>query len=179
LSTSGGATTISGASIGSLNVTSTTLSLGATTISGGLTVSSDGDVSQTGPISVAGASAFTLVGANRNIALASAANDFQGALSFAGSPQDIAVRNTNASAAAPTLPAGLGNLNLQYDNAAIALPAFTLSGSLNLLAGGSVTQSGAWFVAQTSAINAGSNAITLTQANGFGGAVSLTGGATQ
>src|SRR5690606_5107194 len=56
----------------------------------------------------------------------------------------------------------------------VELAALTLTGDLALTAGGDITQTGELIIAGTTTIDAGANAITLTNAdNDFTGAVSL------
>ena len=67
----------------------------------------------------------------------------------------------------------LRNLTLEFDNAAIAFPAISLSGNLSALAGGAITETGALTVTGTSSFTAGGNPITLTQANSLTGAITF------
>src|SRR6185437_9917543 len=103
------------------------------------------------------------------------------AITFSGTLtnlRNLAISNTNTGAVLPSFTGltNLRNLTLIYNNAAIALPAITLtnSGSLAITAGGAITQSGALIVPGTASFTAGTNAITLTNANNnMTGAVSL------
>ncbi|HEY1172521.1 MAG TPA: hypothetical protein VGH19_14220 [Verrucomicrobiae bacterium] len=154
--------------------------LGAITISGNLTVDSGltgagvtGSITQTGALTIGGTSTFTVNGANlSDVLLASAANNFSGAITVAeagaGNIQDIAIRNINAAAAYPTMPTGLRNLTLIFDNAAIDLPATTLTGTLTVTAGGAITDSGDLLVTGVTTLTAGNaNNITLNNNNNF------------
>ena len=126
------------------------LALGTVSLGGGsLTANASGAITQTGPIT-AGASSFS-AGANP-ITLTNAGNDFTGAVSLTGGAVSLTIANA--------LDLGLVNVS-----------------SLNVVAGGAITQSGP-IAAGTTSLGAGSNAITLPNAtNDFTGAVSLTGGA--
>jgi filamentous hemagglutinin family protein len=93
--------------------------------------------------------------------------------------QDFSLRNTAVSADTPsaTTALSLRNLTLIFDSAAISLPATnfnTLTGNLELTAGGAITQSGALTVGGTSTITSTGGAITLSNAgNDYTGAVTL------
>ena len=70
-----------------------------------------------------------------------------GALSFGGTLanfRDIGLRNTNTGATVPTLSGltNLRNLTLSFDSAPVNLPTLTASGTLNVTAGGAITDSG-------------------------------------
>jgi hypothetical protein len=91
--------------------------------------------------------------------------------------RDVSLRNTSAAAALPSFAAlaNLRNLTLDFTAAALALPAVTLTagGNLSVTAGGAITETGVLTVPGTSSFTAGANPITLTQANAFTGAVTL------
>src|SRR5262249_15321027 len=107
---------------------------------------------------------------NTDIALNTQANNFAGALSFGGTLtnfRDIGLRNTNATATVPTLSGltNLRNLTLTFDSAPVNLPALTVSGTLNVTAGGTITDSGNVVVTGTTTLAAGpANDITLDSA---------------
>jgi hypothetical protein len=125
------------------------LGLGASTVSGNLTLQAGGAMTQNGDLAVTGTTAIT-AGAN-NVTLNRAGNDFTGAVSVVSGNQ-VSLRDTNA----------------------LALGASTVSGDLTLQTGGALTQSGALTVTGTTAITAGANDVTLNRAgNDFGGAVSI------
>jgi hypothetical protein len=150
--------------------------------SGNLTETSAGTITQGGSLSVAGHSALTASGGTGDITLANASNAFAGSVTLSGG----AVTLANA---APTTLAGkekLASLTLDAGGAVTFGAASTdtttvtnglivqgVSGSGN--AGGAVKQAGALSVGGTASILAGSNDITLDQANTFGGAVTFTG----
>ena len=148
------------------------LDLGASTVSGNLALSTGGAVTQTGVLTVAGTTAFTATAANTDILLASQANNLTGAVSFGGTLanfRDVALRNVNAAATVPLFAGltNLRNLTLTYNNAPVALPAFTLTagGNLNVTAGGAISQVGAVVVPGTTTLAAGAaNSITLNNA---------------
>ncbi len=159
------------------------LVLGASTVNGTLALTTGGALSQSGALNVTGATSFTATAANTDILLGTQANNFGGALSFAGTLgnfRDVSLRNVNAGATVPALAGltALRNVTLTYNNAPVALPAFTLTagGSLNVTAGGVITDSGILIVPGTTTLAAGANNITLDNANNFTGAVSVTSG---
>ena len=130
---------------------------------------------------MAGTSTFRIDGGiDKSVLLAVAGldNDLQGVVTIdtvnGGTLQDVGLRNVNAGAAVPILPATLRNLDLQFTTAPVQVPTIALSGTLNVLAGGEITQAaGGVKVTGASTFNAGGNAITLADpANDFKGAVS-------
>ncbi len=140
-----------------------------------------GGISQTGAITKSGgASTFTVSsGSNQDILLHTQANDLgAGAVAFTatngGSLRDIGLRNDNAGAALGGLPMSARDIDLHFGNAAITLPVLAATGHLNVTAGGTISQVGVSTVGGASTFSAGTNAITLTQANRFAGEVSLT-----
>ena len=159
------------------------LNLGASTVSGNLALTIGGALTQSGALNVAGTTSFTASVANTDILLGSQANNFGGALTFAGTLsrfRDVSIRNVNAGAAVPTLNTltSMRNLSLQFDNAPVTLPAATLTagGNLTVTAGGAITDIGNLVVPGTTTLTAGANNITLNNANNFTGAVSVTSG---
>ena len=144
-----GAVTLTGSSASITDANA--LLLGTVSLgSGSLAVSAFGAITQSGPITAGPATFFTLPASP--ITLTNAGNDFSGAVSLTGG----AVSLTDANA----LDLGLANVS-----------------SLNVTAGGAITQSAPLSVSGTATFAAGSNAITLANAgNDFGGAVSLGGG---
>ena len=129
------------------------LRFGASTVAGNLSAASAGAITQAGTIAVTGTSGFN-AGANA-ITLTTATNNFTGAVSLNNSgANNVAVRDANA----------------------IVLGASSVgSGTLGVTAVG-ITQTGA--ITQAAAAGAatftgGAGMITLTQANDFTGAVSL------
>ena len=155
------------------------IALPAVTLTGNLAVSAGGNITQTGVLDVAGTSTFTVLAANSDVLLDTQANDFTGAITVTnnGNVRDLGLRNVNAAATVPALPAGLRNLTLIFNNAAIALPAVTLTGNLVVTAGGAITDTGALVVPGTTTLTAGAFNITLdTATNNFTGAVSVVSG---
>jgi filamentous hemagglutinin family protein len=156
-----------------------TLLAASTGIGGNLSVTSGGDITESGAQTVNGTTTLAVTAATSNILLSSQANDFVGAVGLGGTQtkiQDIALRNTDVAATAPTLSGAtnLRNLTLQFDNAGMTLGAFQASGTATITAGGAISQSGAAQVTGTSSFSAGANTITLTNAgNRFTGAVTL------
>ncbi|MEN9760361.1 MAG: hypothetical protein RI906_187, partial [Pseudomonadota bacterium] len=127
--------------------TGASIVLGNSNVAGSLTVSAGGAISDSGVLTVAGASSFTATG--QTITLDSA-NDYQGAVS--------------ASAASLVL----------NDVNALSLGAVTLTGNLTITAGGAISDSGVLAVGGTSNFTAASQTVTLDSANDFAGAVSAT-----
>ena len=153
------------------------ITLGGSTLSGTLSVTAGDTIAQSGALNVqGGASTFTIdTGTIKDVLLGTQANQFAGqtvtiTAANGGSVRDVNLRNTSSSAVSPTLPSGLRDLTLQYDNAALALPAATLTRNLNVTAGGVITQSGAVVVPGTATLAAGvTNDITLdSSSNNFG-----------
>jgi outer membrane autotransporter protein len=165
----GGTTALTG-----LSVTGGTFTAGAMTIDGALSVTTTaGGISQGGAFHVVGASDFN-AGANA-ITLTNAGNDFTGPVDLTGGATQIVDSNALQLGTLST-----GSLSAT-STGALSLGAGTVSGSLQAVSnGGAVSQSGALDVAATTTVNAGSGAITLTNAgNDFGDIVTLTGGTTQ
>ena len=182
VSLAGGAVAISDANaltldafhLGSLTATSHgDLSLGGGTIAGALVADSNGgDIDQSGALVVGGGSAIDAgTGA---IALGHAGNDFGGAVSLAGGA--AAINDINALTLDTLDVASLD----ASSHGALDLGTGSIGGDLVAESnGGAIGQSGALAVGGTSTIDAGTGAIALAHAgNDFGGAVSLTGGAT-
>ncbi len=171
----GGVVTATGSNITLVDVGG--IDLGAMTATT-LGVTAGGDITQSGVLAVTGASSFTLNNATADVLLGTQANDFGGVVTIAevgtGDVVNVALRNINAGALYPVLPAGLNNLALEFNNAAVDLPATSLTGTLSVVAAG-ITDSGALSVTGTTTLNAGTNAITLDNANDFGGVVTATG----
>lgn len=122
---------------------------GASTISGDLNVTANASISDSGALTVGGATTLA-AGAPNSITL-DAANDFGGAVSVTSG----------------------GNVTLN-DTGSLALGSSTVSGNLSATAAGAITQTGAVTVTGTTALTAGSaNSITLAAANDFTGAVTV------
>jgi filamentous hemagglutinin family protein len=165
---------------------------GGSTITGNLSVTSGGSVSQynshenNSPITVGGTSTFTTTAANSDLIVGTivqhyidgwtgAQNNFAGAITIAtsgaGAWRDISVKNINSGAGVISgLGAGLRDVLFYFDNASsISVPGMTLTGNLIVDAtNGSVTQTGALVVdggTGTSTFRSASTAdITLTNA---------------
>jgi hypothetical protein len=132
-----GANNVSIADINSLN-------LGPSAINGNLTISAGGHITQSGALTITGTPTFTLTGINSDILLANYANDFNvtPVISNNGNVRDLALRNISATAIVPTLPAGMRNLTLSFDNASIVLPGLSLTNNASVVSSGTITQSG-------------------------------------
>ena len=119
------------------------LNLGASTISGGLTVTTNGALTDSGPLTVAGPTTLA-AGAANNITLDNAGNDFS------------------------TVAITSGNNVVLNDMNALDLGASTISGGLTVTTNGALTDSGPLTVAGTTTLAAGAaNNITLDNANDF------------
>jgi len=156
-------------------VDSNALTFGASSVGQDLRVTTSGNVGQTGILTVVGTSAFDVQAAmNVLFDLGNAANDLGGAVTLnatgGGSFQDISLSNASPSAATPSLPTSVQHLTLTFDNAAISLPALSLSGNLSVTAGGDITQTGILNIDGTSSFAAGASDITLRDdGNNFSG----------
>jgi len=142
-----GAVSVTG---GAVTLADTNALLLGTITAASIDLSSGGAVTQSGDLTVAGT---TVIAAGGNaVTLDRAGNDFQAALSVTGGA--VALTDQNALV--------LGT---------------TGAGSLAVIAGGAISQSGAISVADATTIAAGASAVTLDNpANDFGGAVTVTAG---
>lgn len=156
------------------------LALGAATITGPLSVTASGSITQSGAtvLTITGTPTFTLTTPATDILLGNA-NAFTTTPVFTnnGNIRDLTLRRTLAGAVVPILPSGLRNLTLTFNNAAMALPGVTLTGSLTATANGAITQTGTLIVPVTTTLAAGSaNNITLNNAANNFGTVAITNG---
>ncbi len=140
-----------------------TVDLGPMTLAGALQVTAHGSITETGgPLDVrSGASTFTVTAAGSDVVLGQA-NHFGGQTvkintSGAGTVHDITYHNVDASALAPVMPGSFHTLTLTLENAAVNLPTLTLSGALNVTAGGLVD-----FVGSGATTVSGNMSITTT-----------------
>lgn len=153
---------------------------------GALTIVSNGSVTQRAgsTLETNGAVSISVASNNRDILLGNVDNHIGGIVTVgetgAGFLRDVTIRNAAETAVAPvgtpvTTAGDIRNLRLTFDNAGIALPAFNISGTLNITAGGDITQTGIQTIGGTSALTViGDHVITMTNtANAFSGAVSL------
>ncbi|HSW93044.1 MAG TPA: filamentous hemagglutinin N-terminal domain-containing protein [Gammaproteobacteria bacterium] len=123
------------------------LILGTSTVSGTYNVTAGGTLSQNGVLTITGTPTFTLTTPLTDILLSTSANVFTTTpvITNNGNVRDLSLRNTAATAAVPTLPSGLRNLTLTFNNNAMTLPAVTLTGAFtgqalgNLAIGGNLT----------------------------------------
>jgi hypothetical protein len=157
----------------------TTLSGYMDITAGGMTAASTA-ITETGVLTVAGTSTFTVDSVQQaDVLLDIEPNDLAGAVTITtingGTIRDVGLRNINPSANLVGVPTILRNLTIIFDNAGVNLPLTTLTGNLAVYAGGGpITQSDVLTVAGTSYLAANANSITLTNVNNsFGGAVSL------
>ena len=175
LNTGGAVTFGSTTQLGSLSSSSGTFGSNALNIVNNLSITTtSGAITQTGAFSVGGTSIFN-AGSNA-ITLNDANNAFTGAVSLTGGTTVI-----NQKSALALI---LGTLNTGAltvtSHGTLNLGTGRVNGALSANSNGNaILQTGALTVNSTSNINAGSNTITLTSANDFAGAVTLTGGTTQ
>ena len=128
------------------------LDLGASTVSGALTVTTNGAITQSGALAVTGVTTLA-AGSGNDITLATATNNFS----------TVAVTSAN-------------NVSLRDTNALI-LGASTIGGTLGVTAAGAITQAGALSVTGATTLTAGStNNITLTNTSNDFSAVAITSG---
>jgi filamentous hemagglutinin family protein len=166
-----------------LNITSTAgnVVLPTGTVSGALTVSASGIISQTGGGLVVTGTSGLIAGAAA-ITLTDSANNFQGAVSLTGTTAQISNRlNTGEALTLGTLSL-TGDLTATARGGTLNLGTGTVGGNVTATSnGGAITQTaGGLVIGGTSTLNAGSAAITLTDAaNDFQSTVNLTGGTTQ
>ncbi|WLI89445.1 YDG domain-containing protein [Massilia sp. R2A-15] len=172
---------VDGAS-GSLATDSAGLAFGPTTVTGALGATSRGAVSQTGKLSVSGAS--NIAASGQDVSLGMATNDFGGALTLAAGTATIKDANTLAAHLTTTGATSLASVTglavdgssgaLTTDSAGLAFGPTTVTGALGATSRGAVSQTGALAVTGTSNIAAAGQAVTLNDAgNDFGGAVAL------
>ena len=168
--TDSNALTLGALATGALNVNSSgALNLGQGSVGGALTATSNGgEISQTGALTVAGASSINAGAAG--IVLMQVANDFQGAVTLMNSGNAASITDANSLA----VGGSTGSLNATALNGALTFGATTVTG--NLVAGGAqINQTGSLVVTGTSSISGGGNTIVLTNAaNDFAGAVTIT-----
>lgn len=130
------------------------IQMGASNISNNLTIVSNGTMTQSGALSVSGATNLTAGNAN-DITFTNTSNDFVGDVSiFSGHNASITDAND------------------------LQMGTVDITGTLTLISGGGMTQSGAMSVGGTTSLTAGSsNNITLNNSgNDFTGAVSVVSG---
>ena len=137
-------------------------------------------ITETGVLTVAGTSTFTVDTVQQaDVLLDIEPNDLAGAVTITtingGTIRDVGLRNINPGANLVGVPTILRNLTIIFDNAAVNLPLTTLTGNLAVYAGGGpITQSDVLTVAGTSYLAANANSITLTNpSNSFGGSISM------
>jgi hypothetical protein len=196
-----GVVTFTGAVTGpfALNVNSSALeSFGSTINVASITTDAPGTVTLTGTVTTTGdqtfsdqvnAGAITLT-AGGAVSATNAANDFAGAVTLNAVTASLvdanalavslnATGSTSLTAGTTLTTNGTSGSLATVSGAGTNFGALGVSGNLNVMSGGAVAQGGAMSVGGTTAINAGGNSVTLTLANDFGGAVSLTSGTTQ
>lgn len=157
---------------------STALTLAEAMIGGNLSLAVKGNLSQTGPLTVAGTTSLTENAngvtdpANANIILDQSTNKFAQSITVFGTPNLVKI--TNADVGAVVLPAKIGNLTLNYAGA-LDLPTVEVAGILDVTAGGAITETkGPLKVGGITNLTAGTHAVTLGNAeNVFTGAVTV------
>jgi hypothetical protein len=185
LTASIGDISFAGSVAGSLTTTSGgATSFGATTLTGGLTTTSVGDITQTGALITGAASSIT--SSTGDITLTNPGNSFFGATAFSGVDVTVvAAGNLNALIAATGNASATSSGNLTVSGTAVNLAtnsggttsfgATTLTGGLTTTSVGDITQTGAIITGAASSITSSTGDITLTNpGNRFSGATSLT-----
>jgi len=147
------------------------LVLPALTLTGTLTVTTGGGITQSGILSIALTTNLTVTVALTDIDLSTQANVFDGLITVTnnGNVRDLLIRNATGAAGIPSLPAGMRNLTLTWNSTGLVLPVLTLTGTLTVTTGGNITESGALTVAGIATFTPGAaNSTTLnTAANDF------------
>jgi filamentous hemagglutinin family protein len=132
----------SGASGNATVVSGSGINIADSSVGGTLSVTAGGDITESGTLTVsAGPSTFTINGVTANVILDQANNFGNQTVTIAatggGAVQDVSFRNISPLATTiPVLPGGLRNLTLEFNGAGVNLPALTLTGDLNVIAGG-------------------------------------------
>lgn len=132
-----------------LNFTNAPITLTATTLTGTLSVTANGDITQTGPLVVSGTSTFDS-GSLNDVTLDDSANDFS----------TVILSNAN-------------NVILE-DASALIFGLSTVNGSLEVTTGGNITQSAAITIGGASTFSSGSSNITLSNSSNDFNSVSVT-----
>ena len=160
--TASGNLTVAGTAVNLTTSSGGATSFGATTLTGGLTATSVGDITQTGPVITGAASSLT--SSTGDIILTHPGNSFSGATSLTATIGDIRF-------------GGTVNGNLSTNAAGTTtFAATTVNGNLGVLSGGDITQTGPLIVTGTSSLVSTTGDIVLTNpANQFGGQVTATG----
>jgi mucin-19 len=161
--TASGNLTVAGTAVNLTTSSGGATSFGATTLTGGLTTTAVGDITQTGAIITGTAS--TITSTTGDITLTNPGNRFSGATSLTATVGDITF-------------GGIVNGNLSTNaGGATTFAATTVNGNLGVLSGGDITQTGPLIVTGTSSLASLTGNIDLTnQANQFGGQVTASGG---
>jgi len=148
-----------------------------------LSLSSTGNVSSSGTLAASGT---TSVQAGNDINLGNAGNSFGGTVALVGDDATLAasgglqlvsanVTTLDATAIGTLIANGVGaSGNVTLDGGSLVLGTGTIGGNLAATSVGAINQTGAISVVGSSGFDAG-GAITLNQANSFGGTVSLSG----
>jgi hypothetical protein len=159
------------------------LDLGASTVSGALTLTTGSHITQTGVLNVTGLTTVSVTNPLTDILLGTQANDL-GTLApvFTGTTanvRDVSLRNINPGAATSNFNGltNLRNLTLIYNNAPVNLSGLTASGTLDVNAGGAITDSGPSIVPGLSIFNANGFDIVLNDPGNNFGTVQLAGAA--
>ncbi|WEN14473.1 filamentous hemagglutinin N-terminal domain-containing protein [Rhodanobacter sp. AS-Z3] len=140
-----GAVSLNGANTSLTNDRATVL--GTSAVTGTLAVSSNGALSQTGALTVTGLATFTqnngTAGTTQDIDLGTQLNDFQAGTTFAGTINNLSLKNIDANPGALTLPGSVtGNFTLNYTSAALTLPVLGVGGNLDATASDGITING-------------------------------------
>lgn len=145
---------------------------------GDLSVTTNGNIGQSGLISVDGDVSLNANTVGADVNWAGVANDFAGGFTIVGDLGDLALRNQNAAAFIPTLANDVHHLTLYFDQAAVDLPALVLTGDLSVTSGSHITQSGALSVSGQSTfqvLDSNSDMLIDNALNDFAGPTTLVG----
>jgi mucin-19 len=160
-----------------------TTTFGATTLTGGLTTTAVGDITQTGAIITGAAS--TITSSTGDIDLTNPGNSFFGATTLSGVDVAIAAAgnlnaliaasgNASASASGNLTVGGTANNLTTTSGGTTSFGATTLTGGLTTNAVGDITQTGAIITGAASSITSSTGDIDLSNAgNSFFGATSV------
>ena len=176
--------TIAGTAANLTTLSGGSTSFGATTLTGGLTTTSVGAITQNGPIVTGAPSSITST--TGSITLTDPNNSFFGATSFAGANVSVeasgnlealiaATGNASVSAAGNLIVGGTAVNLTTVSGGTTSFGVTTLTGGLNTTSVGDITQTGAITTGAPSSITSSTGDIDLSNPNNsFFGATSLT-----
>ncbi|MCA9215794.1 MAG: hypothetical protein KDB27_22165, partial [Planctomycetales bacterium] len=149
--------------------------LPAATILGNMTLNMNGDVTQSGSLSIGGITTINLISPS-DVLLADFGNFFANAVNVTGIVNNVEIRNSSATAIAPTLSSIPTGYTLIHDAAQITLAPFQVNGDLVITSNGSIGQTGAVIVNGNSTFTVtapNSDVLLNLPTNVFDGAVTV------